>query len=241
MNLFKKKILSPKNEESEENRRNFIRKSIAGLFGAAALFNATDLFSRDSKTGYVYVKRNGEIINNYKPMGDTTPYLGQITIFSFNYAPHNWSQCNGQILSTNFYGALFSLLGNYYGGNGTTTFALPDFRGRVPLSFGQGPGLSDHVLGESSGSEGVTLFTQELPAHRHLLAAGTGIGSSPNPSGKYISANAEGINSFNPTGGAMMNAGSVSYAGSGNAHNNIQPALVMNFCIATQGVFPTRP
>ncbi|MBS1492555.1 MAG: phage tail protein [Bacteroidetes bacterium] len=202
--------------------------------------NATEVFSRDSKTGYVYVKKNGEVINDYQPLGDSSPYLGQITIFAFNFAPHNWAQCNGQIFSIFSYGALFSLLGNYYGGNGTSTFALPDLRGRVPLSQGQGLGLSNYLMGEAAGSEGVTLIESELPAHNHSIGVNTGIGSSPNPSGKYIAANAEGINSFNASAGSSLNSGIISSTGTGNSHNNIQPILVLNFCIAMQGIFPAH-
>lgn len=243
MNLFKKKIiLDPLHKkEDASQRRSFIRKSITALFGATILTSAEDVFSMESKTGYVYVKQNGEVINNYKPQGDSQPFLGAIVAFGCNFAPNGWLMCNGQILAISSNTALFSLLGTYYGGNGTTTFALPDLRGRVAMSTGQGRGLSDHVQGESDGYEGITLLTSEIPAHTHFLQGNSGIGASSSPANNYLSGNAEGINSYAGSGNAALNSSAIGIAGANIAHNNMQPVLALNFCIARQGIFPSRP
>ncbi len=243
MNLFKKKmILNPLHkEESEENRRNFIRKSIAALFGATILTSASDIFSMESKTGYIYVKQNGEVINHYNPAGEAQPFLGEIVSFGCNFAPFHWAFCNGQLLPITGNTALFSLLGTYYGGNGTTNFALPDLRGRVPIGFGQGTGLSDYSLGQSGGSEGTSLLTTEIPSHSHSVASSSAIGITPNPSGAFLAQNAEGIGSYTVSGNAVLNNSAIGVTGSGSPHSNIQPILGLNFCIALQGIFPAQP
>ncbi len=242
MNLFKKKILlNPLYKKENEARRSFIRNSLAVLFGAAVLSNAEDLFSMESKTGYIYVKQNGEVINDYQPMGDSEPYIGQINIFGFSFAPIGWAKCNGQILNINGNTALFSLLSNYYGGNGTTTFALPDFRGRIPVHMGQGSGLSNYIIGETTGDESIILQSSEIPSHTHSIGINSGIGTTPNPSNSYPAQNAEGIGAYADTPNLLLNSSAVGDTGSGNAHNNIQPVLSINFCIATQGLFPSRP
>lgn len=243
MNFFKKKIiLNPLHKKDDENtRRSFIRKSIAAVFGATVLASAEEIYSMESKTGYVYVKENGEVINNYKPAGEATPFLGQIMVFGFNFAPTGWFKCEGQLISTTTYSALFSLLGTSFGGTGVTQFGLPDFRGRVAIHAGQGAGLSQYVVGQSSGSEGITLLNSEIPSHTHSLNVSSGIGTTPNPANSYIAQNAEGIGAYTGTSNLLMNSSSVASAGSGLAHNNIQPVLSLNFCIARQGIFPARP
>lgn len=243
MNLFRKKmILNPLHkEEQEENRRNFIRKSVAALFGATILTSASDIFSMESKTGYIYVKQNGEVINNYNPQGDAQPYLGSIVAFGCNFAPNGWYMCNGQILPITGNTALFSLLGTYYGGNGSSTFALPDLRGRVAMSSGQGPGLAYYDMGQSDGYEGISLLPTQMPAHIHTLAGSSGIGTSPNPSNTFLAENAEGINAYAASGNVVLNNAAIGVAGSSLPHNNIQPVLALNFCIARAGIFPARP
>lgn len=242
MNFFKKKIiLNPLYKEDDKARRSFIRKSIAALFGATILTKADEIYSMESKTGYVYVKADGEVINNYQPMGDVQPYLGQINVFGFDFAPNGWLKCEGQLLPINTNSALFSLLGTQFGGLGVTTFALPDFRGRVPLHAGQGAGLSLYDIGDANGSEGVTLLTSEIPSHSHSLSVSSGMGTTPNPSGSFIAQNAEGISAYTGTSNLFLNSTAVADGGSGLPHNNIQPSLVLNFCIARQGVFPQRP
>jgi microcystin-dependent protein len=242
MNFFKKKIIiNPLHKGDDKARRSFIRKSIAAVFGATILTRAEDIYSMESKTGYIYVKQNGEVINDYQPMGDSQPFLGQINIFGFNYAPVGWTKCNGQILSVTGNIALYALLGNTYGGSGNV-FALPDFRGRVPLHAGQGPGLSNYSLGDMNGYENVTLLSTELPSHTHQIAVNSNIGTTSTPANTFIAKNAEGIGAYgNLQNAAILNSGSVTITGSGNSHNNLQPVLSLNFCIATQGIFPIRP
>src|SRR4051812_113885 len=116
----------------------------------------------------------------------STPFLGEIRMVGFNFAPRGWALCNGQILSIAQNTALFSILGTTYGGNGQTTFALPDLRGRVPVSAGQGPGLSSYDLGQVTGSENVTLTVQQLPAHSHNIAADATAGNVGSPSGAHL-------------------------------------------------------
>ena len=171
------------------------------------------------------------------------PFVAEIRIFPFNFAPKGWAWCNGQILPISQNTALFSLLGTTYGGNGQSTFALPDMQGNAPMHPGQGPGLSLHDLGELGGSETVTLLQSEIPAHNHLVAckatpppANAGI---PDPA--TVLARSSGGTAY--TGPAALNAMSfnmISPAGGSLPHNNMQPFLTLNFNIALQGVFPPR-
>ncbi len=174
------------------------------------------------------------------------PFVGEIRMVGFNFAPVGWALCDGQLLSIAQNTALFSLLGTTYGGNGTTNFALPDLRGRIPLHQGQGPGLSPYVLGQSSGSENVTLTNAQMPAHSHTLAAASVVGGSASPQNNFIAEvldpnTGAGVNAFNTTSnGGTMNPGAISTSGGNQPHNNIQPYLCVNFIIALQGIFPSR-
>jgi len=173
------------------------------------------------------------------------PYLGEIRVFGFTFAPAGWFFCNGQLLSISQYNALFALLGTTYGGNGTSTFALPDLRSRVPLHFGQGSGLSSYVQGQNGGVENVTLTSGQMPAHSHLVNAdgNTGSGTIGNPKGHLPGAvGSEGITiySVTTTPAVTMNPQMIAIAGSSQPHGNIQPYLTLNFCIAFQGIFPSR-
>lgn len=171
------------------------------------------------------------------------PYIGEIRIFSCNYAPKGWAFCNGQPQYIAQNSALFAILGTTYGGDGRTTFNLPDLRDRVPLFWGNGAGLSAYTIGETGGTDTVTLLSNQLAAHNHVPmgstgneqtspignAWGTGTGRTPPP--MYVSGAPNTSMSsiiFNPTGG-------------GYPHNNLQPFLTLNFCIAIQGIFPPRP
>jgi microcystin-dependent protein len=171
-----------------------------------------------------------------------TPLLGEIKMFAGNFAPQGWALCQGQLLAISQNTALFSLLGTIYGGNGTTTFALPDFRGRVPLSFGQGPGLQNYVQGELIGTENVTLLSTQLPAHNHTVNAVASGGNQASPAGGYpaIESTGTSLNYSNATNNATMNANMISGGGGGQPHSNIQPILCVNFIIALQGVYPSR-
>lgn len=168
------------------------------------------------------------------------PFVAEIRMFSFNFAPRGWAMCNGQILPLSQNTALFSLLGTTYGGNGMSNFALPDLQGRAPMHPGQGPALSLHDLGEIGGSETVTLLESEIPAHNHTLSVASLNSQSTNPSNTVLGRG-------NPvkiytSGGSQtaMGANSLAPSGGGLPHNNMMPYLTMNFCIALQGVFPPR-
>jgi len=161
------------------------------------------------------------------------PYLSEIRIFSFNFAPKGWAFCNGQLLPINQNQALFALLGTTYGGNGQTTFALPNLRGRVPIHMGNG-----HTLGEAAGSTSVTVNIQQLPTHIHALQATNNNGAVGNPTGAFLG----GVNNMylDPTSLTTMAPGSVSSVGGSQPHNNMMPYLTLNFIIALQGIFPSR-
>jgi microcystin-dependent protein len=163
------------------------------------------------------------------------PFLGEIRIFSFDYAPRGWMACNGQLLPINQNQALFSLLGTMYGGNGQTTFALPDLRGRVPFHLGQGL-----VQGQAAGQEFHTVTSSEMPAHTHVLRASSKPANLAVPNlGAWASTSA-GTNFSNGLPNTSMQAGLVSTVGGGQSHENRQPYLTLTFAIALQGVFPSR-
>jgi microcystin-dependent protein len=167
------------------------------------------------------------------------PYIGEIRIFSGNFAPKGWAFCNGQLLSIQSNTALFSLIGTYYGGNGTTTFALPNLQSRIPIHQGQGQGLSPYIVGQIGGNENITLLTQQMPQHNHTVATAT-TSSSNKPANNYW-ADAAGGNMYSagPATGTL-NGQAMSYQGNGLPHSNLQPYLAVSFIIATQGIFPPR-
>ena len=163
------------------------------------------------------------------------PFLGMIMLFGGNFAPSGWALCNGQLLSIQQNTALFSILGTTYGGNGTSNFALPDLRGRVPVHFGQGPGLSNYSEGEVGGSESVTLQTTEMPPHQHTQPATEGVQTTNRPNNALPAEG--GVYAGTSDGSALAPTSS---AGGGQPHENRQPYLTMNYCIALQGIFPSR-
>jgi microcystin-dependent protein len=165
----------------------------------------------------------------------------------FNFAPLNWIKCEGQLLSIANYSELFSVIGTTYGGDGQNTFALPDLRGRMPISQGQGPGLSNYVLGQAAGTETVTLISTQLPTHTHALTqtvshpCQSGAGNSNVPTGRFFAADATGENyatTSNAAMGAIAFSTTVSAAGGNQPHNNLSPSLCVNFIIAAFGIFP---
>jgi|SRR5579875_3640761 len=170
------------------------------------------------------------------------PYLGEIRIFSGNFAPKGWAMCNGQLLSIQSNAALFALLGTYYGGNGTSTFALPDLRSRLPVHQGQGQGLSPYNVGQNGGNESMTLNSQQLPRHNHNVATNGGPGNSPHPPNNLLASSTVANDNFytNSSDGSMLNPSTMSFNGNSLPHNNLQPYLCMTFIIATQGIFPPR-
>jgi len=177
----------------------------------------------------------------------STPYLGQITMFGGNYAPQGWAFCNGQVMNISQNQALFSLLGTAYGGNGTTTFALPNLISRLPVGQGQGAGLSSYVLGQPGGTPSVTLLQTQMPNHTHALNAtataanantisNTALPGTPASPGLFYASQGSGpaLSTYNMAGGA------VGPAGNNLAHNNLMPSLCVSFIIAMQGVYPSR-
>jgi len=171
-----------------------------------------------------------------------SPFLGMIMLWAGNFAPRGWQLCNGQILSIAQNTALFSLLGTTYGGNGQTTFALPDLRGRVPIHWGQGPGLNNYVLGEVGGSETTTLLVSNLPQHTHQLMGTLEAGSTSSPAGAFL-ANTGALDkeySAQSASPAAMNVGAIGLTGGSQPIDNQPPFLVMTYCIALQGIFPSR-
>jgi microcystin-dependent protein len=170
----------------------------------------------------------------------TDPFVAEIRMFGFNFAPKGWALCNGQLVPISQNTALFSLLGTYYGGDGKSTFALPNLQGSAPMNHGQSGGTSERFLGEQSGSESVTLLTSEMPVHPHTLNAVESTATARQPPAQMF-ATGEAV-SFYRTGqpNTQMNPGMLLPAGGSLPHNNMQPYLVLNFCIAIQGIFPPR-
>jgi microcystin-dependent protein len=169
-------------------------------------------------------------------------YLGEIRMFAGNFAPVGWALCNGQLMSISQNAALFAILGTTYGGDGISTFGLPNLMGRVPMHWGQGAGLSSYVIGEMTGTETVTLLQNNLPAHSHPLNANTGGGNQAGPSGNWLAVESTGtsMNYSNTPPNASMANSSIGLTGSNIPINNIQPILCVTFIIALQGIFPSR-
>jgi microcystin-dependent protein len=180
------------------------------------------------------------ILGAFVPLRAQEAYLGEIRMFAGNFAPRGWALCNGQLLSISQNTALFSLLGTTYGGNGTTTFALPDLQGRVPVHAGSGPGLTPRILGERSGEETHTLTVSEIPSHAHSLLADSSVGTTSAPGGMVHARNAAGIPNFGPHTTTQMQQGVVGSAGGSQPHTIMQPYLVINYIIALEGIFPSR-
>lgn len=177
------------------------------------------------------------------------PFVAEIRIFPFNFAPKGWAMCNGQLMPISQNTALFSLLGTTYGGDGKSTFALPNMQGNAPMHPGQGQGLSLRDLGEEGGAADVTLLVSEMPMHVHTAQASDSAATTVTPTGQLA---AEGqwdngqsfgvIGAYsNQAPNTQMNPQALSVAGSSQPHTNMQPYLTLNFCIALQGIFPPRP
>jgi microcystin-dependent protein len=171
-----------------------------------------------------------------------TPFLGEIKMFAGNFAPRSYAFCSGQILAIAQNTALFSILGTTYGGNGQTTFALPNLQGRVPIHAGQGPGLSTYSLGQVGGTETVTLNINQIPSHTHLLTANNGPGTSAAPANNMVLAGStarDRVYTTNPAN-VTLAPNAVGNAGGSQPFSNIQPYLAINFIIAIEGIFPSR-
>ncbi len=168
----------------------------------------------------------------------TTPFVGEIRIWATNFAPLGWAFCNGQLLPISQNTALFSILGTTYGGNGTSNFALPTLQGAAPVQQGQGPGLTLRDLGQAGGEATVTLLASELPAHTHAAKAVAATGNLLGPAGRATAEVRGGA--YADAANTTMSADALSPYGGGQPHNNLPPYLVLNFCIAMQGIFPPR-
>lgn len=200
------------------DRRTFIGRLAAGFAAAVSLLRGKPAGAATNGTG---------------------PFIGEIMLIAGSYAPKGWALCNGQFLPLAQNQALFSLLGTTYGGDGQTTFALPDLRDRVPIHFGQGSGLSPRALGERSGEAAHTLTLAEVPAHNHGVRASGGPASSVAPTGMYPARNPAHYPQYGPGPDVVMSSFAIGYVGGSQAHTNLQPSLGLNFCIALQGTFPS--
>jgi len=199
-------------------RRGFLKQLFAIAAGGAAL-------------GSLARKAEAETMS-------TQPFLGEIMLFAGDFAPRGWALCNGQLLSINQNQGLFSLLLTRYGGNGQTTFALPDLRGRAPIHAGQGPGLTSRVLAEQGGAEAHVLTVAEMPAHSHAASAHAGNGTSASPAGQLPARDPSAVPHYGSGADTTLGPGAIGAAGGDQPHNNMQPYLVVHYCIATQGIFP---
>jgi microcystin-dependent protein len=169
------------------------------------------------------------------------PFVAEIRIFPFNFAPRGWAFCNGQLMPISQNTALFALLGTTYGGDGKSNFALPNLQGATPLHPGQGAGLSLRDLGQQGGSEYVTLLQSEIPMHSHILRSSADDGDLNTPGGQRVLAASLNGQAYGPAANqTSMSMNTLALAGGSAPHNNMQPYLTVNFCIALQGIFPSR-
>ena len=168
------------------------------------------------------------------------PYLGEIMIVGFNFAPRGWMSCDGQLLAIAQNDALFSLLGTQYGGDGQNTFAVPDFRGRQVVHRGQGPGLGSYTLGEQAGTETVTLNSLEMPAHTHSLVGADGVGTSSSPVGNYWAGGSGTVRPYHSSPDVSLAGDALGPVGGSQPHENMAPFLTLNFIICTYGIYPSR-
>ena len=168
----------------------------------------------------------------------TQPFIGEVRMFSFNFPPRGWAQCSGQLLAINQNQALFSILGTTYGGDGRTTFALPDLRGRVPVHMGQGAGLSSYNEGQLGGQETHTLIQSEIPAHTHSSSASSNAADVASPANAFWADG--GVSAYSATPSTALSGAALSSAGGSQPHENRSPYLTVNFCIALVGIFPSR-
>jgi microcystin-dependent protein len=170
----------------------------------------------------------------------SNPYIGEIRMFAGNFAPEGWLFCDGALVSIDDYDTLYNLVGTTYGGDGQTTFALPDLRGRLPVHMGQGRGLSNLVLGETGGLESVTLTPSQVPSHTHALTGSTSAATSTSPTNAVWGAWSDGQYATAPTDGARLAADALTPVGGSQPHENMPPFLVVNFIISLYGIYPSQ-
>ena len=182
-------------------------------------------------------------LHPYLPTYMSTPFIGEIKLFAGNFAPMDYHLCDGSLLPISQNTALFALLGITFGGDGQSTFALPDLRGRVPVHMGTGAGLSNRIIGQTGGEENHTLSTAEIPAHSHTTPS-TRASSQPatetDPAGRVFAVPTDGGLTYGAAASVSLGAAVVANAGSGQPHNNLQPFVCVNMIIALQGIFPSR-
>ena len=170
----------------------------------------------------------------------SSPYVGEIRMFGGNFAPAGWAFCDGATLLISENDTLFNLLGTTYGGDGQETFNLPDLRGRIPIHQGQGPGLSNYIIGQASGSETVTLTTSQIPSHNHSYQATTNPANSTNPNDGLLARSSVDIYTADLSAQAVMSPQSIGSTGGGQAHDNMMPFLVVSFIISLFGIYPSQ-
>lgn len=217
-------------KNNPKSRRGFLQDLTKWVGGTAVLAATANLFT------------SNKITANTASVNSANPTLGQIMMVGFNFAPPGWAMCNGQLLSINQNTALFSLLGTTFGGDGETTFGLPDLRGRSALHVGSGPGLSNISWGERGGQENVVLTQNQIPSHSHSLNVNSTGGTSSDPSGNYLASNSEGIKHYTGAPGSPVpsaNGGSIGNTGNSQSHNNMSPYLGVYHVIAMQGIYPS--
>jgi len=170
-----------------------------------------------------------------------TPFLAEVRMVGFNFAPVGWAACDGQLMAIDQNPALFAIIGTTYGGDGQVTFGLPNLQGRVPLHMGQGPGLSSYLIGQFSGESVTTLTSTQVPAHIHMFQGVSGAANSSDPTGKLPASNRTTSPYSVPAAASAMSPNAIAPAGGGQPHNNMQPYLSVMFIIALQGIFPSPP
>lgn len=215
------------------SRKNFI-KGLAGVLTFGWLFSGNEQAEAND------LKHEATELNSNTNAMVFEPLLGSIMLFAGNFPPRGWAFCDGQLLPISQNSALFSIIGTIYGGNGQTTFALPDLRGTVPVGPRQGVGLTNRPLGSKFGNETTTLSVSNLPAHSHSLSASSAPGNSNSPVGNVPAINRDGILHYGAEPNTSMSNASIANTGGSQPADNMQPSLAMNYCIAIQGVYPPR-
>ena len=214
-------------------RKGFMKKFLAAIAGFSFIPSIIKAFDKQSTPVQSTANAGGKTVLS------TNPFVGEIQMVAFNWAPVGWASCDGQLLPISQYQALFSLLGTTYGGDGKTNFALPDLRSRVPLHMGQGVGLSLYNLGDAGGEEKHTITTNEMPAHSHDLQVSSNSGTTDTPANMYLAQNSEGVKQYSDS--QNNKAAPLGMSGQNIPHNNVQPFLAINYIIALNGIFPTHP
>ncbi len=216
----------------EGGRRNFVVRALQAIAGFG-IFSVLGSFSAISQTKRIVQKKS-----SISSVQSTSPFLGEIQLTGINFAPVGWAMCNGQLLSISQNTALFALLGTQFGGDGISTFALPNLQGRIPVGIS---GLSAfYTIGATGGEEMHTLTASEMPLHTHSINASPVNGTSASPINGFPAVNAQGIRQFSASEDTLMTSAAVNSAGGGQPHNNMPPYLVLNYIIALSGIFPTR-